>query len=106
MLIKSTDLDSDISSDFIGPRSTVYTGPDEVAGAKWELERDTEKFIQVAEVHPQDVDGRVHNTDNCRNWYFHTRGSNTMFSSYRPAFLTVEWKILSSHLQRRRSFRV
>ncbi|KAI9796629.1 MAG: hypothetical protein M1833_006069 [Piccolia ochrophora] len=39
----------DITSASIGPRSTVFTGPDELAAAKWELERDTERFIQVAE---------------------------------------------------------
>ena len=40
---------SDLASASIGPRSTVWTGPEELQAAKWELERDTEKFIQVAE---------------------------------------------------------
>ncbi|GAM88333.1 hypothetical protein ANO11243_063660 [Dothideomycetidae sp. 11243] len=39
----------DIVGAAVGPRSTVYTGPDELAGAKWELESDTEKFIKAAE---------------------------------------------------------
>jgi len=39
----------DLASARIGPRSTVWTGPDELMGAKWELEEDTENFIQVAE---------------------------------------------------------
>lgn len=39
----------DIKSAKIGPRSTVWTGPDELAGSKWELEQDTETFIKAAE---------------------------------------------------------
>ena len=33
----------------IGPRSTVATSPDALEGCKWELEEDTEKFLQAAE---------------------------------------------------------
>jgi len=40
----------DIAIASIGPRSTVATGPEEIQGSKWELEEDTEKFIQAAEV--------------------------------------------------------
>jgi len=39
----------DIASAPIGPRSTVWTSPDELEGAKWELSEDTEKFIATAE---------------------------------------------------------
>ena len=39
----------DLASAKIGPRSEVWTGPDEVEGCKWELENDTEKFLQTAE---------------------------------------------------------
>lgn len=39
----------DIATGSIGPRSLVSTGPDELSAAKWELEEDTEHFIQVAE---------------------------------------------------------
>lgn len=39
----------DIASASIGPRSLVSTGPEELTDAKWELEQDTEKFIEVAE---------------------------------------------------------
>jgi len=39
----------DIATASIGPRSLVSTGPEELAAAKWELEADTEKFIEVAE---------------------------------------------------------
>jgi len=39
----------DIASASIGPRSVVATGPNDLAGAKWELENDTEKFIEIAE---------------------------------------------------------
>ena len=42
---------SDIATASIGPRSTVATGPEELEAAKWELEADTERFIQAAEVH-------------------------------------------------------
>lgn len=31
----------------IGPRSSVWTGPLELEAAKWELEGDTERFIEV-----------------------------------------------------------
>ncbi|KAI9879447.1 MAG: hypothetical protein M1830_008494 [Pleopsidium flavum] len=40
----------DIATASIGPRSTVATGPEEIGASKWELEADTEKFIQTAEV--------------------------------------------------------
>ncbi|RKF51371.1 Leukotriene A-4 hydrolase-like protein [Golovinomyces cichoracearum] len=39
----------DIASVSIGPRSVVSTGPEQLSEAKWELEKDTENFIQVAE---------------------------------------------------------
>ncbi|KAI9652214.1 MAG: hypothetical protein M1831_007123 [Alyxoria varia] len=39
----------DLASAKIGPRSEVWTGPDEVEACKWELEDDTEKFLQTAE---------------------------------------------------------
>ncbi|KAI4133240.1 MAG: hypothetical protein LQ338_000298 [Usnochroma carphineum] len=39
----------DIATAPIGPRSTVATGPEELVSAKWELEADTEHFIQTAE---------------------------------------------------------
>lgn len=39
----------DIATASIGPRSSVSTGPEELLAAKWELESDTEKFIEVAE---------------------------------------------------------
>ena len=44
----------DLASASVGPRSTVWTGPDELTGCKWELDDDTEKFIEAAEkiVHP------------------------------------------------------
>ena len=39
----------DIATASIGPRSLVSTGPEELSGAKWELEADTEKFIEAIE---------------------------------------------------------
>jgi len=39
----------DIATASIGPRSLVSTGPEELSAAKWELEADTEKYIEVAE---------------------------------------------------------
>ncbi|KAL8927508.1 MAG: hypothetical protein Q9208_002313 [Pyrenodesmia sp. 3 TL-2023] len=39
----------DIVTAAIGPRSTVATGPEELDASRWELEADTEHFIQVAE---------------------------------------------------------
>ena len=40
----------DISRATIGPRSSVWTAPDLLATCQKELEGDTEKFIQAAEV--------------------------------------------------------
>ena len=39
----------DIASASIGPRSTIWTDPEELTGAKWELENDMEHFMQTAE---------------------------------------------------------
>ncbi|KAI4232841.1 MAG: hypothetical protein LQ349_004752 [Xanthoria aureola] len=39
----------DIATAPIGPRSVVATGPEELSASKWELEADTERFIQVGE---------------------------------------------------------
>ncbi|OQO05579.1 hypothetical protein B0A48_09349 [Cryoendolithus antarcticus] len=39
----------DIASAAIGPRSTVYTGPEELKDCQWEFEADTEEYIQIAE---------------------------------------------------------
>jgi leukotriene-A4 hydrolase len=39
----------DIATAPIGPRSTVATGPDELADCKWELEADTERFLKAGE---------------------------------------------------------
>lgn len=39
----------DIATASVGPRSLVATGPEELRDAKWELEEDTEKFIDIAE---------------------------------------------------------
>ncbi|KAK5088533.1 Leucyl aminopeptidase yscIV [Lithohypha guttulata] len=39
----------DIAFAPIGPRSTVATGPDKLAGCKWELQNDTEKQLKAAE---------------------------------------------------------
>jgi leukotriene-A4 hydrolase len=39
----------DIASAEIGPRSCVACGPNELAASKWELEKDTENFIKIAE---------------------------------------------------------
>ena len=50
MKIPHSHRSSDIATASIGPRSTVATGPEEIQASKWELEADTEKFIQVAEV--------------------------------------------------------
>lgn len=48
--VLNTYLRSDIATASIGPRSVVATGPEEIQGSKWELEADTERFIQAAEV--------------------------------------------------------
>lgn len=44
----------DLASASIGPRSTVWTGPEELTDCQWEFDEDTERYIQAAEniVHP------------------------------------------------------
>jgi len=39
----------DLACASIGPRSTVWTGPDELRGCQWELEADMENFLQAGE---------------------------------------------------------
>ncbi|KAK4629228.1 Leukotriene A-4 hydrolase [Fulvia fulva] len=39
----------DLASASVGPRSTVWTGPEELKASQWEFEKDTEAFIQTAE---------------------------------------------------------
>lgn len=39
----------DLVSAPIGPRSLVWTGPDELEGCRWELDGDMEKFVDAAE---------------------------------------------------------
>jgi leukotriene-A4 hydrolase len=39
----------DIVTASIGPRSVVASAGEEIGGAKWELEKDTENFIEIAE---------------------------------------------------------
>ena len=41
----------DISEASIGPRSVVATSPDKLDECRWELEADTEKFINTIEVY-------------------------------------------------------
>jgi leukotriene-A4 hydrolase len=42
----------DIAEAPIGPRSRVATSPDKLDESKWELEADTEKFMQIIDVSP------------------------------------------------------
>ena len=39
----------DLACASVGPRSTVWTGPEELKGCQWEFEDDVEPFIQAAE---------------------------------------------------------
>ncbi|KAA8904412.1 peptidase family M1-domain-containing protein [Sphaerosporella brunnea] len=39
----------DLAAAAVGPRSTVYTGPEELLKCKTELEGDVEKFVEIAE---------------------------------------------------------
>ncbi|KAK4499110.1 hypothetical protein PRZ48_009622 [Zasmidium cellare] len=39
----------DLAQASIGPRSTVWTGPEELQACQWEFEEDTEAYIQAAE---------------------------------------------------------
>lgn len=46
----SVDPGSDIATASVGPRSVVATGAEELRACQWEVEADTERFIQTAEV--------------------------------------------------------
>lgn len=48
--LSSTNLDSDIVEATVGPRSVVATSPDKLQECQWELEADTERFIDTIEV--------------------------------------------------------
>ena len=39
----------DLASASVGPRSTVWTGPEELTACQWEFEADTENYIHAAE---------------------------------------------------------
>lgn len=39
----------DLACASVGPRSTVWTGPEELTACQWEFEKDTEPYIQAAE---------------------------------------------------------
>lgn len=39
----------DLASASIGPRSLIWTGPEELTAAQWEFEADTERYIKIAE---------------------------------------------------------
>lgn len=39
----------DIASAQVGPRSQVFTGPEELTACQWEFEKDTERYIEIAE---------------------------------------------------------
>ena len=53
----------DIATASLGPRSLVATGPEELAAAKWELERDMDKFLAAAEAitHPVNYQWTTYN---------------------------------------------
>jgi hypothetical protein len=83
----------DIASASIGPRSSLATGPEELEASKWELEEDTERFIQAAEVGIALVWWRVEDLILCpRKSSNRTRGPPIMFSYSPQAFRMEEWK--------------
>jgi hypothetical protein len=49
-VISTDSSQRDIAEARIGPRSVVATSPDKLDECKWELEVDTEKFINAIEV--------------------------------------------------------
>lgn len=78
----------------IGPRSVVATGPEEIKAAKWELEADTERFIQAAEVSKLRValDTGTFADYSIRKSCILTHGPRIMFWSFRRPFLMVAWR--------------
>ncbi|PKX98583.1 bifunctional aminopeptidase/epoxide hydrolase [Aspergillus novofumigatus IBT 16806] len=71
----------DISEAPIGPRSVVATSPDKLSECQWELEADTEKFINAIE----------------KIVYPYVWGEYNVLI-LPPVFRTGEWKIQSLHL--------
>ena len=84
----------DIATASIGPRSSLATGPEELEASKWELEEDTEHFIQAAEVYI----ALINKTNEggfdffSRESFYHTCGLPTMFSCFPQAFPMAEWR--------------
>lgn len=66
----------DISEAAIGPRSIVATSPDKLQECQWELEADTEKFINAIEV--RGIDCLVELADSRRKSSIPTCGANIM----------------------------
>lgn len=52
----------DLASASVGPRSTVWTGPEELKASQWEFEKDTEAFIQVRTLAHLPVAGPIPST--------------------------------------------
>lgn len=48
--MSNTDINREIAEAPIGPRSRVAASPDKLEECKWELEADTEKFMQAIDV--------------------------------------------------------
>ena len=89
------DIDSDIATAAIGPRSVVATGADELEACQWEVEADTERFIQTAEVclfHLPCLSSAK--TNETRKLSVHTHGLHTIsWSSLRASLVRLSHTI-------------
>jgi leukotriene-A4 hydrolase len=84
----------------IGPRSVVVTSPDRIDDCKWELEADTEKFMEAIEVGPSATTICVATLLTWRRKSSTpTPGASTTFLYSLPASPTAAWRTPFTLLQ-------
>ncbi|KAF4303016.1 Peptidase M1 alanine aminopeptidase/leukotriene A4 hydrolase [Botryosphaeria dothidea] len=78
----------DLASASIGPRSTVWTGPEELIGCKWELENDMEKFLEAAEKIVYDYAWTTYNVLVLPNSFPYGGMENPIFTFATPTIIS------------------
>lgn len=90
----------DIETAPIGPRSVVATGPNELAACKWELERDMEKFMEIAEKLVFPYRWGAYNVLVLPPSFPYGGEFSPILASASKLMPLQEWKIPSTHLLR------
>ncbi|KAL1640706.1 Leucyl aminopeptidase yscIV [Diplodia intermedia] len=78
----------DLASASIGPRSTVWTGPEELIACKWELENDMEKFLEAAEKIVYDYAWTTYNVLVLPNSFPYGGMENPIFTFATPTIIS------------------